>query len=167
MFNETAYDLAVGAGCSPEGARIAAAIAQAESSGIPTRYNPETAAKGGTPIGKGSYGLWQIYLKMHPEFAGQNLYDPATNAAAMFSVSGGCQNWQPWSTYNNGAYRKYLTNSPVASTGGPQGGDSGTNEPLPTPDGENSAEGLETTLSNLPSWLPIAAVGLAAYLLLK
>lgn len=167
MFNETAYDLAIGAGCSQDGARIAAAIAQAESSGNARAYNPETAAN--TPSGQGSYGLWQIYRKAHPEFAGQDLYNPATNAAAMFSVSGGCQNWNPWSTFKNGAYRNYLQASPVGS-GPSTGNDSGAGGALPTPDEEG---GLETSgngvdiFPGIPSWLPIAGAALAAYFLLR
>src|SRR5205807_7428611 len=71
--------LAQNAGFSGSDVGVAVAIALAESSGNPGAYNPEPLARGGTPPGQGSYGLWQIYLKMHPEFAGQNLYDPATN----------------------------------------------------------------------------------------
>jgi hypothetical protein len=107
--------LAQGAGCPPDQANVAAAIAMAESGGIPTKYNPETAARGGTPAGKGSYGLWQIYLKKHPEFEGQNLYDPMTNARAMYSVSRGCSNRQPWSTYIYGQYRSFLRSQPVTN----------------------------------------------------
>src|ERR1700757_5501128 len=76
--------LAMSAGFSAVTAPIAAAVALAESSGDPNAYNPEKAA--GTPEGKGSYGLWQIYLKAHPEFEGQNLFDPEVNAKAAFSV---------------------------------------------------------------------------------
>lgn len=85
----------------------AIAIALAESSGKPTAYNPETAAN--TPVGKGSYGLWQVYLKAHPEFEGQNLYDPQTNANAAFSVFRNANySFTPWSTYNNEAYLDHM-----------------------------------------------------------
>ena len=88
---------------------IATAVALAESSGNILAYNPETAARGGTPVGLGSYGLWQIYLKAHPEFAGENLYDPQTNADAAFKVyTNSGKTFTAWTTFNNGAYKKYL-----------------------------------------------------------
>jgi soluble lytic murein transglycosylase-like protein len=99
--------LAANAGFSGEDLAIAIAVALSESSGNPSAYNPETAS--GNPQGKGSYGLWQINLNAHPEFAGQNLYDPATNANAAFSVysqAGG--SFRPWTTYQNGAYKSNL-----------------------------------------------------------
>lgn len=85
----------------------AVAVALAESGGNPNAYNAETAA--GAPTGKGSYGLWQIYLNAHPEFAGDNLYDPAANANAAYSIysaSGG--SFRAWSTFKSGAYQAFL-----------------------------------------------------------
>jgi Lysozyme like domain len=98
--------LAQGAGFSLTEAPVAAAIALAESSGNPQAYNPEKQA--GTPEGKGSYGLWQIYLRAHPEFEGQDLYDPQTNARAAFSVYANAGGFKPWSTYNNLAYQAHI-----------------------------------------------------------
>ena len=83
-------------------------IALAESGGNPAAYNPETAASGGTPQGQGSYGLWQIYLKMHPEFAGMNLADPQTNANAAYSIYAIAGGFTPWSTYTGGQYQQYM-----------------------------------------------------------
>jgi len=96
---------------------VAVAVALAESGGNPHAYNPELAAAGGTPKGLGSYGLWQIYLKQHPEFSGQNLYDPQTNADAAYSVylaSG--SSFHPWSTYGNGSgiYSGHMAQANVA-----------------------------------------------------
>lgn len=163
MFNETAYDLAIGAGCSPSGASIAAAIAQAESSGIPTRYNPETAAKGGTPQGQGSYGLWQIYLKAHPEFAGQNLYDPQANAAAMYAVSNGCTNFTPWTTFTHNLYQKFLQ-----TVGGDIDTGSTGSTPLPGTDTAfPDASADDSGGSTLTTWLPLVAIAGAAYFLLR
>jgi len=100
--------LAAAAGFSGDDLATAVAIALAESGGNPKAYNPETAAR--APEGQGSYGLWQIFLKAHPEFAGQDLTDPATNAAAAFSVySAAGQSFTPWSTFGNGAYQTYLS----------------------------------------------------------
>jgi len=81
----------------------AVAVALAESGGDPNAYNPETAA--GAPEGKGSYGLWQIYLNAHPEYEGVNLYDPQTNANAAFAIYRASGNtFRAWSTFKNGAY---------------------------------------------------------------
>lgn len=86
----------------------AVAVALAESSGDSGAYNPET--KAGAPDGKGSYGLWQIYLHAHPEFEGQNLYDPQTNADAAYSIyQGAGGSFNPWSTFKSGAYQAHLS----------------------------------------------------------
>lgn len=85
----------------------AVAVAYAESGGDPSRYNPETAA--GTPTGMGSYGLWQIYRKAHPEFAGWDLYDPAVNARAAYAVwKQAGRSFRPWSTFQHGSQLKYI-----------------------------------------------------------
>jgi hypothetical protein len=104
------------AGFSGSDLDTAVAIAMAESSGNSRIYNPETAAAGGTPQGQGSYGLWQIYLKEHPEFAGQDLYDPQINANAAYSVYSRAGGFTAWTTFNSGAYQKYLgTSAPAPS----------------------------------------------------
>jgi hypothetical protein len=95
---------AAAAGFSGADLATAVAIALAESypSGNPDSYNPE-----------GSYGLWQIYLPMHPEYAGVNLYDPQTNASAAFAIySAAGSRFTPWSTFNSGAYAKYMAAVP-------------------------------------------------------
>ena len=102
--------LAQQVGLSGNAVNIAAAIAMAESGGNTQAYNPETAA--GTAPGHGSRGLWQIYGAAHPEYDNANTFDPLTNARAMYKVSNGGRNWNPWSTYTSGQYRQYL------STGG-------------------------------------------------
>jgi Lysozyme like domain len=85
----------------------AVAVALAESSGNTQAYNPET--KAGAPQGKGSYGLWQIYLNAHPEFEGTNLYDPSENANAAYSVyQGAGGSFSPWSTFKSGAYLAHV-----------------------------------------------------------
>lgn len=105
---------AANAGFSGDDLDTATAIAQAESSGKPTAYNPETDA--GAPEGKGSYGLWQIYLNAHPEFAGLNLKDPQVNANAAYEIYAKAgYSFAPWSTFNSGAYARYLTGGALES----------------------------------------------------
>lgn len=104
------------AGFSGSALVTATAIALAESGGDPTAYNPETAA--GNPAGQGSVGLWQININAHPEFAGQNLNDPQTNANAAYAVylKAG-YSFQPWATYTGGQYVSFLNDA----SGGVQG----------------------------------------------
>lgn len=106
----TAADIATyakRAGFTGESLPIAISIALAESSGNPVAYNPETQAN--TPEGKGSFGLWQIYLKAHPEFEGQNLYDPQVNANAAYLVyKQAGYSFRPWSTFKNQAYLSHM-----------------------------------------------------------
>lgn len=103
------YRLALGRNLSSSEARTATAIALGESSGNPRAFNP---------VGRDlSYGLWQINMlgSMGPArrsalglSANEELFNPATNAAAMDMISGGGSNWQPWTVYSSGAYKKYL-----------------------------------------------------------
>lgn len=87
------------------------AIAMAESGGNPNAY-------GDVSIG-GSKGLWQIYTKAHPDLDQKyNLFDPMQNALAAFQVwqnAGG--SFTPWSTFNSGAYLKYMGQNPTIQTG--------------------------------------------------
>ncbi len=82
----------------------AVAVALAESGGNPN-------ALGDIGIGQGSFGLWQINSKYHPEYGPDFtlLYDPQTNANAAYSVYARAgYNFQPWSTYKSGAYLAFV-----------------------------------------------------------
>lgn len=134
------------AGFSGNDLNTAVAIALAESGGRPVTYNPETAA--GTPDGEGSYGLWQIYLHAHPEYAYANLYDPQTNANAAYALYQSAGGFSPWATYNSGAYVAFLT--PAAT------------EPAPTPTGMNPP--VVSAASMIPtgfSWESVIWIGAA------
>jgi lysozyme-like protein len=131
------------AGFTGQDLATAVAIALAESSGNPNIYNAETAAKGGTPQGQGSYGLWQIYLKMHPEFAGANLYDPQTNANAAYAIYTAAGGFSPWSTYNSGAYQAYLV--PGATSPPPITIDATTGEMIPNAPDVNSMPSIDSS----------------------
>ncbi|MER6059473.1 transglycosylase SLT domain-containing protein [Streptomyces albidoflavus] len=97
------------AGLSQSAARIAAAVAMAESGGNPRAHNPVPPDN--------SYGLWQINMlgalgpSRRAQFGlsrNEDLFDPAKNARAMAAISSNGTNWQPWSTYTNGAYKRHL-----------------------------------------------------------
>lgn len=77
------------AGGNPTAAKVAAAVAMAESSGNPDATGPV-----------GERGLWQIALS----HGAQSTYDPLGNARAAVAISNNGSNWKPWCTaYTDGA----------------------------------------------------------------
>ena len=52
---------------------------------------------------------WQISNVWHPEVSDSCAYDCACNAKSAVSISKGGSDWTPWSTYNSGAYKQYLS----------------------------------------------------------
>jgi len=102
--------LAESVGLNADRARVAAAIAMAESSGNPSKINNNPAT------GDDSYGLWQInfYGPLISRLAQYGLPDKATvldprrNAMVMAHISSNGGNFNAWTTYTNGEYKKYL-----------------------------------------------------------
>ncbi|MET0235456.1 MAG: transglycosylase SLT domain-containing protein [Kibdelosporangium sp.] len=97
------------AGFSGQGLTIAVAVALAESAGDPRAHNSDPPDD--------SYGLWQINMlgalgperrRQHDLRSNDELFDPAVNAKAANVISGDGKSWTPWSTYTNGAYKKFL-----------------------------------------------------------
>lgn len=103
----------IAAGGSAALAPMAAAIAEAESGGDPTKINAnDTNGKGGT---QSSWGLWQISNGTHTA-PSPNWNNPLVNAqlaVAKYNAAGG---WSPWGTYVTGAYKAYLSNSTSPDT---------------------------------------------------
>jgi lysozyme-like protein len=64
--------------------------------------------------GSTDYGVWQINSVHTTVLASGSWANPSDNARMAFTVSGGT-NWQPWSTYNSGAYLAYLARARVAA----------------------------------------------------
>jgi Lysozyme like domain len=92
--------VAENAGFTGDDLTTAVAVALAESSGNPSAF-------GDAGIGQGSFGLWQINSKYHPEYGPDfsTLYDPQANANAAFAVYSQAGNsFKPWSTFKTGAY---------------------------------------------------------------
>jgi hypothetical protein len=85
----------------PKVANVAAAIAMAESGGIPSRNNADRPGDGGRHI---AAGLWQI---LGLPFEG-NVYDPLTNARMAVSKYKSAGGFSPWEAYTKGSYRQYL-----------------------------------------------------------
>ncbi len=103
------------AGFRGDALTTAVAVALAESDGDPDAYNPESeyfnkrAVPDARAEGKGSTGLWQIFVFLWPTFDTWNLRDPQANACAAFIVWRQSSNaFWPWATYHSGAYKKYM-----------------------------------------------------------
>lgn len=108
--------LALYVGCSPAEAPIAAAIAAAESGGNPSAQGDISLMDG---TWDWSQGLWQIRgLRSERGTGGLRdslaNADPEKNARAMYTISSGCHDWTPWSTFTSGAYLNYLGMSKTA-----------------------------------------------------
>jgi hypothetical protein len=107
--NGQLQQLWIAQGGNPVAAPIAAAVALAESGGNPNAENHNTD-------GSTDRGLWQI----NSVHGSQSTFDVAANTKAAIVISANGTNWHPWTTYNSGAYRKFL------SGGGPATGDIST-----------------------------------------
>jgi hypothetical protein len=91
-------------GGAPAAAPMAAAVALAESGGRTDATNHNTN-------GSTDRGAWQI----NSVHGALSTYDLDANAKAAIKISNNGLNWGPWSTYLNGAYRKFL-GPPAAGT---------------------------------------------------
>jgi lysozyme-like protein len=80
--------------------KLAAAIAYAESGGVPNALAITDREY--------SVGLWQINLRKHP-FSRDDMIDPKKNAQAAFEISNGGTDWRPWTMFVNGRYKQFLT----------------------------------------------------------
>ena len=111
MDAATIQAYAANAGFNGADLQTAVAIALAESGGNPNIVGDQSLAPAKGP----SYGLWQINVgsKAHPEYAGWNLLDPQTNAAAAYQVyAKAAGSFQPWSTFGNGRYQAFMSAVP-------------------------------------------------------
>ena len=120
------YTLLLQGGFTPDDARMMTAIAQAESAANPGAVGDvalETAKWGP------SVGLFQIRTLKSETGTGSDrdiqrlMNNPAEQVKAARNISNGGRNLRPWSTYTNGAYRKFLDEPlqagvPVPSTSG-------------------------------------------------
>lgn len=164
------------AGLPADRAKIAAAIAMAESGGEPTAHNQVPPDD--------SYGLWQINMigDMGPARRKQyginnntDLYDPAINAQAMAKISNKGADFSPWSTYGSGAYKKFNGGAADANQAGWQEDLLGLGGGfLPFSGGVGGLQGLVSMaelgigaaewLGNPHNWVRIMQTGLGAVL---
>lgn len=110
---------AVAASTGLTGDALATAVAIAGWSGSPSSGesggNPDAAGDQSLANGKWgpSIGLWQVRSLNAERGTGatrdaNRLTDPSFNARSMHAISSGGTNWQPWTIFTNGAYRKNL-----------------------------------------------------------
>jgi hypothetical protein len=112
------------AGFSGDDLEIAQAVVMAESGGNTKAFNPK-----GRDL---SYGLFQINMKdddpKNPlmgqkrrekfNIENEDLFDPYINAKVAYQISSKGSKWTPWSTYNSGAYKKFLGKDVVLKDSG-------------------------------------------------
>jgi hypothetical protein len=100
-------------GFTGQRARVATAVALAESSGRVRAHNPVPPDD--------SYCLMQINMlgDLGPARRARlglrrntDLYDPATCMHAAYVISGGGSDWSSWSTYTRGTYLRHLSRVP-------------------------------------------------------
>jgi len=149
--------LAVGAGFPPDQVATAVAIALAESSG-------NTEATNSNTNGTIDRGVWQIN-SIHTEAQG-DMFSPPANARAakmIWAAAGG--RWTPWSTYNNGAYTRYMGRASIAagtpdanfSGGAPAPGGGGGGGAPPPSVSFDGMSGLFKKLGAASFWVRIGA----------
>jgi hypothetical protein len=87
---------------------VAVAVGMAESycDKDAVGHNPPTS---GCPDGSDDRGLWQINSCYHPEVSDHCAFRPTCNARAAKRISDHGKDWSPWSAYDSGAYRQFLS----------------------------------------------------------
>lgn len=109
------------AGFGPRGAEIAYAVAMAESGGNIHAHNTNAST------GDNSYGLFQINMigdlgpgrrKQYGLKNNNQLFNALTNAKIAYQMSNKGRDWGAWSTYKNGAYKKFLHHEPRGASSG-------------------------------------------------
>lgn len=149
---------AAGAGFKGTAQQIAIAVALAESGGNPNATNQN---KAGALVVSIDRGLWQINNVYHNEVSDQCAFSPPCAAGSAYRISNGGSNWTPWTTYNTGAYQRYMSRAQAAIGGGSDAGNpsrtgstsgataSGT--PLTVPSATNQFGLLPGTTNTVPT----------------
>lgn len=89
---------------------VAVAIALAESS-----CNPSATFV--NPNGCRDRGLWQIDNCAWPNISNACAYQIQCNADGAYNISRHGTDWEPWSTFNSGAWRNYIGDAKAAVSG--------------------------------------------------
>jgi hypothetical protein len=89
---------------------VAVAVAMAESSCNPNARLVNTN-------GCVDRGLWQIDNCAWPNVSDTCAYQSQCNADAAYNISGDGTNWAPWSTFESGVWRNYISSADSAVSG--------------------------------------------------
>lgn len=131
MNQSQIYSLAKTTGLSDANAKIAAAIAMAESGGNENQITQDSDDD--------SYGLWQINMigTLGPDRrfvyrlkADSDLLNPQTNARVMSAISQQGKNFSAWTTFTSGKYKTFIGN-PVSTVAVAPAGGAGTDNSVP------------------------------------
>lgn len=140
---------------------LCVAIAKAESGGNTKAVNQNTN-------GSTDKGVWQINTVHDDKLPGQDRFDPDVNAELMMQISSGGQNWQPWSTFNSGAYQKFTAEvaSDLGATDFKPNGNSTTalGDLIPGSSSVTSVVKFFNALTDINVWIRIGKVILGAAL---
>lgn len=104
MEQAARYALNAGFSRSNDQAATIVAIAWAESSG-----NPSACLFNAGSSPSWDRGIVQINSRWHPEVTDYNAFSSSQAFVEAYRISSQGTNFGPWSTYNNGAYRTYLS----------------------------------------------------------
>lgn len=116
-------EVAYAAGFRGTGLEMAIAISKAEA----TSGQIDAVNKAGNSPPSRDRGLWQINDYFHKEVSDAQAFNPLECAKAAYRISSSGSNWNQWSTYKGGQYKKYLADAKNAAakvTG--SGGSAGT-----------------------------------------
>jgi hypothetical protein len=111
------------AGFEGEGLRMAYAIAMAESGGDASAVSKPNK---GAHAGSRDHGLFQINDKYHAFARGGSVYNALANAQYANKISADGTNWNAWSTFKSGAYKKHYDAAIGDGIVEPSGGGGGT-----------------------------------------
>jgi Lysozyme like domain/Ricin-type beta-trefoil lectin domain len=89
---------------------VAVSVAMAESS---CNFTAEFVNSNGCV----DRGLWQIDNCAHPNVSNACAFQVQCNADAAFSISSDGTDWGPWSTFQSGVWRNYISTAEAAVTG--------------------------------------------------
>lgn len=137
-------------------AQIAVAVALAESGGENKRSDVANHD------GSYDWGPWQLNDKAHQlsELAKTNV---GANWATAYQISDRGTNWQPWTTYNSGAYLAFMAQAAVAIKS-PDGSYQDKNE-IPNTPASAAMSVLPAGLTSASTWIRVG-MGVGGVLLL-
>lgn len=141
---------------------IAVAVALAESGGDPSATHKNSDKYGSTDLGE-----WQINNYWHRDLlAKYNWSDPAANAQMMWIIKTQRGGWSQWSTFNSGAFFKYMPRAITAAAAIMSGQVPTMPGATDTTAGDMGTGSSGFSITNPHTWLRVAMIGAGAVLML-